>query len=172
MHRPRRRAPARRSLLWPTCRKGSTASRLPGTGSRHKTSFLLNFHCWPGPPREPSSPMVVAYVRIHATHRPQRHGSQRIYALLLPSADGRCEWHELSVRPSATHGEGVFPRQAAIDWRNLDMPVLLPYLGVETVVNDDHSRKVLLEALRGNFEEVSVAEVEAANGVARHRRSK
>ena len=59
-------------------------------------------------------------------------------------------------------------RQAAIDWRNLDMPVLLPYLGVETVVNDDHSRKVLLEALRGNFEEVSVAEVEAANGVARH----
>ena len=111
--------------------------------------------------------MVVAYVRIHVTHRPQRHGSQRIYALLLPSADGRCEWHELSVRPSATHGEGVFPRQAAIDWRNLDMPVLLPYLGVETVVNDDHSRKVLLEALRGNFEEVSVAEVEAANGVAR-----
>lgn len=81
-----------------------------------------------------------------------------VHALLLPSADG--EWEELSVGPSqfAGAGFGVFPRSTArLDWGALETPVLMPYLGLETVVQDAHLLKLLLRVLQGNFVPLTVS---------------
>lgn len=88
-----------------------------------------------------------------------------VHALLLPSTDG--EWAELSVRPSTVEGcgWGVYPRSTArLDWSALCTPVLLPYLGLETVVQDAHMLKLLLRVLQGNFVPVTAGEVSSANG--------
>ncbi|EOD13134.1 hypothetical protein EMIHUDRAFT_452034 [Emiliania huxleyi CCMP1516] len=88
-----------------------------------------------------------------------------VHALLLPSADG--EWEELSVGPSqfAGAGFGVFPRSTArLDWGALETPVLMPYLGLETVVQDAHLLKLLLRVLQGNFVPLTAGEVAAAGG--------
>jgi len=97
--------------------------------------------------------------------------NQTVHALLLPSASG--EWDELSVRPSEVVGGGwgVYPRDSArLDWSALGTPVLFPYLGLETVVQDAHMLKLLVRVLQGNFVPVSAGEVSRANGGARYAR--
>ena len=92
-----------------------------------------------------------------------------VYALLLPSVDG--VWDELSVRKSHLEGGGwgVYPRNTfRLDWNSLSIPVLFPYLGLETVVQDVHMLKLLLRVLHGNFVAVSAGEVSNANGHTRY----
>ena len=113
--------------------------------------------------------MVVAYVRLYPSLAPNASPTSRIYALLLPSAADSTEWSELSVRKSPLGGFGVYPRRAgkaaAQAWSNAgSVPVLLPYLGVETVVKDDHSRKTLISVLKGHFERVTLGELQARHG--------
>lgn len=110
--------------------------------------------------------MVVAYVRLYASLSPTASPSSRVYALLLPSHTTNA-WAELDVRPSRLGGYGLFParRGSSINWDDVGgVPVLLPYLGVESVTKDAHSLKTLLEVLKGHFERVTVGEVEAKNG--------
>ena len=110
--------------------------------------------------------MVVAYVRLYASLAPTTSPSTRVYALLLPShADDT--WAELDVRPSRLGGYGVFParRKSGVNWHDVShIPVLLPYLGVESVTKDAHSLRTLLEVLKGHFECCTVAELEATHG--------
>jgi len=68
------------------------------------------------------------------------------------------------VRQSPLGGYGVFP---CGDWKALlwsdiaSTPVLVPYLGVETVVKDADSLRALIEVLKGHFECVTIAELQA-----------
>ena len=114
--------------------------------------------------------MVFAYVTLHPTRDRVDAGNARIYCLLLPDAKTG-EWDEVVVRASRTPGAGfgVYPRAASgraggIAWADLRHPVVLPYLGSETVVKDQHSLKVLLAVLRGDFERLSTGEAMAATG--------
>lgn len=107
--------------------------------------------------------MVVAYVRLYASLSHNAQPTSRVYALLLPSAED-ATWEELSVLRSTLGGFGVYPRHCpkAI-WNDATTtPILLPYLGVETVVQDALSRRLFIAVLRGNFELVTVGEVAAA----------
>lgn len=104
--------------------------------------------------------MTICYVALHPTADGDA-GGQRVYALLLPSATTH-QWDEVVVRSSkiAGAGFGVFPStNASLSWSDLRHPVLVPYLGVETVVKDVHSQKLLLAVLRGEFERLTVAEL-------------
>ena len=86
--------------------------------------------------------------------------------MLLPSADSN-EWAELSVQQSQLGGYGVFPCKGgkALNWSDVSsIQVLLPYLGVETVVKDAHLLKILVEILKGNFERVMLSELQARHG--------
>ena len=73
------------------------------------------------------------------------------------------------MQPSALGGFGVFPAAGckgqgggALDWSDVsDVPVLFPYLGVETVVKDHHSLKILMSVLKGHFERLTLAELQA-----------
>ena len=110
--------------------------------------------------------MVVAYVRLHAS--PTAPPSGRVYALLLPSADTD-EWDEVDVRRSALGGFGAFPvhgparhkATCGFSWADTGTtPVLMPYWGKETVTKDDHSRKALIDVLKGNFELLTLGELQ------------
>ena len=109
--------------------------------------------------------MVVCYVRLYASLAPNASPASRIYALLLPSAD-TTTWTELDVRQSSLGGFGTYPkRQAGLDWSDLsNTPVLMPYLGVETVTKDAHSLKLLLLVLKGEFERLTLGEVHKRHG--------
>jgi hypothetical protein len=96
--------------------------------------------------------MVVAYVTVHPTLDRADAGT-RIYALVLPCASSD-EWEDVLVRNSNVSGAGfgVFPSTAGgLNWSDLRHPVLLPYLGMESVVTDHHSLKLLVCVLRGEF---------------------
>ena len=110
--------------------------------------------------------MVVALVRLYPSLAPNASPSSRLYAMLLPSADDATDWNEVDVQQSALGGFGLYPRQqSALDWSNVgEIPVLLPYLGMETVTKDQHSQKTLLEVLKGNFEQVTIEEVQRHQG--------
>jgi hypothetical protein len=117
--------------------------------------------------------MPVVYV---ANWEPASHTSARtsacedrtVYQLIIPRRDhatSTWRWDELDVRPSGVHGLGVYPRACdALDWSNLRMPVLLPYLGLESVVEDLHLHKCLLAILHGEFVSLTVREVRARHG--------
>ena len=110
--------------------------------------------------------MVVAYVRLFSSLGPQPSlPASRIYALLLPSATS-CEWDEISIQRSTLGGEGVFPSDAGhIDWCDVGAtPVLMPYLGADTVVHDAHTLRSLVEVLQGSFQCVTVGELRAKGG--------
>ena len=80
-----------------------------------------------------------------------------VYALVLPHASRRSDWGEVAVVPSEVDGGGfgVVPRKSKeLDWANLATPVLLPYWGLESVVEDAHTLKLVLAVLRGDFEQV------------------
>ena len=102
--------------------------------------------------------MVFAFVRLRASAT--SHAS-RIHALLLPDADDASKWMELSVRPSKIHGLGVFPAHTtALDWCDTQsIPVLLPCIGLESVVSDAHSLKCCIAVLKGDFEEIRLQNV-------------
>mmetsp|Transcript_20006 Transcript_20006/g.46164 ORF Transcript_20006/g.46164 Transcript_20006/m.46164 type:complete len:445 (-) Transcript_20006:353-1687(-) len=105
---------------------------------------------------------MLVYVTLHR-HADSAPG--QLYALVLPLHG---EWLEVSVQPSKVDaaGYGVFPApRGLLNWSTLDMPVLLPYLGLETVVQDAHSLKVLLRILRGEFECTTVGELKATTGL-------
>lgn len=111
--------------------------------------------------------MVVAYVRLYSSLSSSSSPSPCIYALLLPSADGAAV-AELAVRQSPLGGYGAFPVDAAnsIKWNNVAAtPVLLPYLGVETIVKDACAVDALVHVLKGDFECVTLAELQALLGV-------
>ena len=107
--------------------------------------------------------MVFAYVTLHPTLDRTDTGGSRIYALLLPSAQsGR--WEDVAIRQSKIHdaGFGVFPAPSALHWPELRHPVVLPYLGLETVVKDQHTLKLLILVLRGEFVQLTAGEVMGA----------
>ena len=108
--------------------------------------------------------MVVAYVSLSKSATDDAPRS-RVYALLVPS-EKESEWAEVAVRRSPLGGFGLYPRsEADTIWSDaLAIPVLLPYFGVETVVKDAHGLKALMEVLKGNFERVSVAELQLQRG--------
>lgn len=110
--------------------------------------------------------MVCCYVAIQPNLTSPK--GQKIYALLLPDGDTG-EWAELTAAPSKIDktGFGVFPRQlgrSGIKWSSLEHPVLIPYLGFETVVKDDHTSRCLVRVLRGEFERVTVGDLTAKSG--------
>lgn len=91
--------------------------------------------------------------------------NKTVYGLLLPSANGN--WEEVEVRLSMLEGGGwgLYPRNSPrLDWNDLKIPVLLPYLGLETVVQDAHMLKLLVRVLQGNFVLTQADEVSRANG--------
>ena len=91
--------------------------------------------------------MPLAYVTI-APSLDAPSPSTRVYALLLPTASD--EWPELSIRHSSLGGFGVWPARkstSGLNWPALTTPVVLPYLGAETVTKDAHSLKALMAAL-------------------------
>ena len=109
--------------------------------------------------------MVFAYVTLHPTLDRTDAGGSRIYALLLPSA-ATGAWADVAVRQSKINdaGFGAFPcSTAGLNWSDLRHPVLLPYLGSETVVKDQHSLKLLVLVLRGEFMRVTAGEVVEAS---------
>ena len=109
--------------------------------------------------------MVVAYVRLSSSLASTCSPSSRVYALLLPSADGN-DWAELKVRRSPLGGFGVVPCDGEVlSWNDVtNTPVLLPYLGVETVVKDAFAHDALVEVLKGEFQRVTLAELQARHG--------
>ena len=105
--------------------------------------------------------MVVAYVRLDAAQKPECVPIACVYALLLPSATNN-EWEEIVVQQSPLAGSDVFPRHSGeLDWSSMkSTPVVLPYLGIETVFKDGYLLKTLLEVLRGNFECCTLGELQ------------
>ena len=104
--------------------------------------------------------MVVAYVRLYpslapsATAARRMEPSKRLHALVLPSALDEADWAEVQKKRSAFAGGcRLFPRQQSnLDWADVgELPVLLPYLGKETVTKDRHSHLSLLEVLKGMY---------------------
>ena len=76
--------------------------------------------------------MVVAYVSFST------NGSQ-VYKLILPSALDST-WAEVDEQGAPISGFGVFPQATSlVDWSSMRTPLLLPYLGVETVVHNQPS---------------------------------
>jgi len=114
--------------------------------------------------------MVVCMVRLYPSLAPNALPSARVYALLLPSAEHipsseGATWSELSVQRSGLSGLGVFPGHAAI-WNDVgETPILLPYFGAETVVNDALSLRLFMAVLKGHFVRVTVGQVVAASRV-------
>ena len=106
--------------------------------------------------------MVVAYVRICPSLPPPPASEGRVYALLLPDAQDST-WAEIDVRSSCLGGFGAFPgRDVAPCWADTaSVPILLPYLGCETVTKDAHALRSLLAVLKGHFERVTLGEVQA-----------
>ena len=47
----------------------------------------------------------------------------------------------------------------------MSMPVLLPYFGVESVIKDAFAHNALLDVLKGDFQRVTIAELQALHGV-------
>ena len=93
----------------------------------------------------------------------------RVYACLLPAVSTTV-WKGVKVRKAtvATNaGRGVYPEyggNVAVDWSNLPCPVLLPYWGHETVVKHERDLKALRAVLTGNFECVTVRELQQRHG--------
>ncbi|KAJ1628215.1 hypothetical protein T492DRAFT_1145767 [Pavlovales sp. CCMP2436] len=112
--------------------------------------------------------MPVLYVASWDDASGRAEGTRTVYQLLLPRrrhADGTWAWDELEVRDSAIQGLGVYPRPCdAIDWADVRVPALLPYLGVESVVEDQHLHKCLLAVLHGDFTSLTVGELCARHG--------
>jgi hypothetical protein len=118
--------------------------------------------------------MPFAYVTLSPSlDASARCLSTRVYALLLPSRDD--SWPEITVRHSALEGFGVCPaapkgtkasKAEGLTWTELSTPVLLPYLGAETVTKDAHTQRQLLMVLKGRFEQLTVAELSVANNSA------
>ena len=104
--------------------------------------------------------MVVCYVTLQPSI--SQPPGKTVYALLL-ALDGK--WDEVSVsKASVCDGYGVFPRGKAAGWDQLPVPVLMPYLGVETVAQDHTSLRLLLAVLRGEFERLTLAELAKGSG--------
>ena len=95
---------------------------------------------------------------VYVALQPELHqsgSSQRVYALIIPDVNN--DWGEVVVDKSPLAGWGVFPQNSALlDWSDVSTPVLLPYLGAETVVHDVHLQKCLLIVLHGDFELVKM----------------
>ena len=113
------------------------------TGSSHNFSGSQAFLFSPAEStglRLPDAPaiMVVVYVKLYTSLTRGESPLSRIYALLLPTPEPTVEWKEINVRPSPLGGYGVFPATTtALRWTDVRAtPVLLPYLGVETVVKE------------------------------------
>ena len=93
----------------------------------------------------------------------------RVYALLLPLVSTTV-WKGVKVRKAsvaANAGRGVYPEyggNVAVDWSNLPCPVVLPYWGHETVVKHERDLKALRAVLTGNFECVTVRELQQRHG--------
>ena len=84
--------------------------------------------------------MVVCYVTLQPSI--SQPPGKTVYALLL-ALDGK--WDEVSVsKASVCDGYGVFPRGKAAGWDQLPVPVLMPYLGVETGVKDSFALKAMV----------------------------
>ena len=115
--------------------------------------------------RKASIPMPLVYVTMQPTL--ESPPGRTLYGLLLPR---RGKWPELEVRASAQAGAGfgVYPsnpKTSCLKWGDLGgVPVLLPYLGLETVVQDHHTMKLVLDVLRGDFVTVQAGEVVARVG--------
>lgn len=117
--------------------------------------------------------MPAVYV---ANWDPSARASDRtVYQLLLPRRDDATltwSWDELDVRESHMHGLGVYPRAGrAVPWERVREPVLMPYFGYETVVEDKHLHRCLVSVLHGDFSTVTVAELQANTGAPMHVRN-
>ena len=107
-----------------------------------------------------SREMVAVYVTLSATVVPTT--KSRVYALLLPDDT---TWAEVDVQPSERAGFGLFPKMASDGcWSNAsNVPIALPYIGVETVVHDQHSMNMLIAVLKGEFERLKVGDLMASS---------
>lgn len=97
-------------------------------------------------------------MRVFVALQPARDKpvGKTVYAMLLPC---KGDWQDISVRPSSVEGFGVFPNSGRLPWSALDVPVLIPYLGVESVVEDQQLLNLLLQVLRGEFETLNAEEL-------------
>ena len=117
--------------------------------------------------------MVVAYVRLQPRPAGRARVRPRVHALLLPDAELPHAWRELEVRSSALHGSGIFPARSSsaggdsfVDWATVGpVPIVLPYFGFETVVDDRHTVDMLVKVLKGDFQLVTVSEVQTKHGL-------
>ena len=100
--------------------------------------------------------MVVCYVRFHNELDSAPRG--KIYALILPHADGTC--NEVARRTSEIAGIGLFP----IGWETLAFPVAMAYLGVHTVVRDQRTSDIFVHVLRGDFARLTIGDAELLHG--------
>lgn len=109
--------------------------------------------------------MPVVFVACWDQARSQE---RTVYMLALPRRDAMTStwsWDELAVRESPLHGLGVYPVQSSgLDWTDLRLPLLLPYLGAESVVEDSHLHKCLIAILHGEFSRLTVGELRERHG--------
>ena len=99
-------------------------------------------------------------------------GKRRLLNVIFPRLTdpkapehNRWEWPELRVSESSVQGFGLFPASThALNWANLDRPVVLPYLGKETEVESPTQARVLRSVLCGNFDMVQRSELQTAPG--------
>ena len=106
--------------------------------------------------------MPFAYVTVSPS---LEASGGRVHALLLPTSSE--EWPELAVKYSHLGGFGVHPgrsKSSSINWSELKTPVMLPYLGAETVTKDAHTQRQLIAVLKGRFERLTVKELRASGG--------
>ena len=112
--------------------------------------------------------MPICYVLLHSKPSLKQRQS-RVCALMLADLDGK--WPELEVREDTHGGYGVHPAKSnrasrVLNWKDLAVPVLLPYIGKETVVKHKSTLETLMKVLKGDFMIVTIAEVQQRHGVA------
>ena len=85
-----------------------------------------------------------------------------VQELLLPHAVVASKWDRLQPKTSGIHENGIFPKGTA--WSNVTRRMLMPFLGLETVTQDEETQACLVKILQSVFEPLTVAELQAAHG--------
>ena len=129
------------------------------------------------PPLSGGNTMPVVSVLQHGSSRkldlvfPRRRQADRGKQHTPPAAhDAECwdwVWDEVSVARSAVDPDGfglVVREGGAVDWSRLDRPVLLPFVGRATEVEDSLSARALNCILHGAFDVVPFSALPCGSG--------
>ena len=108
-------------------------------------------------------PTALVYVYYDASDPDDSASNAASVAeFLLPAPDDGSKWDSLGATKSSIEGMGVVPRGPR--WSVLNRTRLLPYLGLETVVEDEQTAQCFVKVLQGKFEQLNVAALQAAIG--------